>query len=366
MIPVNDLKRSYALHASEYEAKALEILRSGWYVLGKEVSLFESRFAEMLGSKYAIGIDNGLNAISLGIEALGIGSNDEVIVQSNTYIATMLGVTHNNARLVLVEPDEYYNIDASKIEEAITTKTKAILITHLYGQSSNMNKIKKICGDRKLFLLEDCAQSHFSKYNSKNTGTFGVMGFFSFYPTKNLGAFGDAGAIVTDDPILDKKLKILRNYGSEKRYINSVVGYNCRLDELQAGLLNIKLAYINELNKERNTIAKRYLEEIRNDNIVLPRVRKNASSVWHQFVIKTKDRNQFRAFLSQKGINTDVHYPIPVHLSAAYSFYGWKKGDFPIAEEFSNEVVSLPMFNGMINQEVDTVIRAVNEYGKNS
>lgn len=362
MIPFNNLKRGFELFKEEYENKVLEVLNSGWYVLGNEVKTFEEEFSQKIGAAYTIGVDNGLNAISLGIRALDIGKGDEVIVQSNTYIATVLGISHNGAIPVFIEPDEYYNIDASKIEEKITSKTKAVLVTHLYGQAADMKKIKNICDSNNIFLLEDCAQSHFAKNDKKNTGTFGIMGFFSFYPTKNLGAFGDGGAITTDSKLLAEKLKGLRNYGSCEKYLNKYIGFNARLDEMQAALLRIKLRHIESLNEERKFIADKYLSGIGNKKILLPKVRKNCTSVWHLFVVRCEERTAFREYLAGEGIGTDIHYPVPPHLSEAYKDFSWKKGDFPIAENFADTVVSIPIFNGMRSEEVNKVIDVINSF----
>lgn len=297
----------------------------------------------------------------MAVRALGIKEGDEVIVQANTYIASVMGITINGATPIFVEPDEYYNIDADKIEEKITDKTKAILVVHLYGQASNMNKVLELCKKYNLKLIEDCAQAHGAKYKDKMVGTFGI-GCFSFYPSKNLGCFGDGGAISTNEERLDRNFRVLRNYGSEKRYHNEVVGYNSRLDELQAGLLRIKLKYIFELEKEREEIAKRYLKEIKNPLIQLPKVRENCTHVWHLFVIRVKNRENFQNYLEQNGIGSVIHYPIPPHLSEAYKYLGYKKGDFPITERYAETVLSLPLYNGMTKEELGYVIDKINKY----
>ena len=269
-IPFNVLDRQYLKYQSEYENKVLETLRKGWYVLGPEVENFEKEYAESLGTKYVTGVDNGLNAIVLAFRALGIKEGDEVIVQANTYIASVMGITMNGATPIFVEPNEFYNIDVSKIEEKITEKTKAILVVHLYGQASKMDKVLEICQKYNLKLVEDCAQAHGAMFDGQQIGTFGI-GCFSFYPSKNLGCFGDGGAIATNDEKLNRDFKVLRNYGSQKRYYNEVVGYNSRLDELQAGLLRVKLQHLPELLEERKKIAEKYLCEIKNPLIKLPK-----------------------------------------------------------------------------------------------
>ncbi|MBR6486478.1 MAG: DegT/DnrJ/EryC1/StrS family aminotransferase, partial [Lachnospiraceae bacterium] len=257
-IQTNRLDRGFYRYQAEFEEAALRVLRSGWYIMGKELSEFEERFAGYIGAKYCVGLGNGLDALWMAFRILGIGKGDEVIVQGNTYIASVMGITINGATPVFVEPDEYFNIDTSKIEEKITDKTKAVLVVHLYGQASQMDKVVDICKKHNLRLVEDCAQSHGSAYKGKVTGTFGDIGCFSFYPSKNIGAFGDGGAIVTDDEDIAKEMRILRNYGSEKRYYNKVVGTNSRLDEIQAALLKVRLEHAKEMNKEKQDVAAEY------------------------------------------------------------------------------------------------------------
>ncbi|HHX60634.1 MAG TPA: DegT/DnrJ/EryC1/StrS family aminotransferase [Epulopiscium sp.] len=361
-INFNVLDRQYYKYQEEYEKKAIEVLRSGWYILGKEVEAFEKEFANYVGLDHCVGVANGLDALILAFRALNVKEGDEVIVQANTYIASVMAITTNGATPVFVEPDEYYNIDASKIEEKITDKTKAILVVHLYGQASNMGEICNIAKKHKLYLVEDCAQAHGATYNGQQIGSFGDIGCFSFYPSKNLGAFGDAGAITTNDEEIAHKIKVLRNYGSQKRYHNEVVGYNSRLDELQAGLLRVKLNHLDELNKERENIAIRYLEGIKNPNILLPKVRESATSIWHLFVIYTKQRDELQEYLEKHNIGTIIHYPIPPHLSEAYSYMGYKEGSFKITEEYAKTILSLPLYNGMMDEEIEYVISTINNY----
>lgn len=358
----NRLDKGFFQYQEELEQKALEVLRSGWYVLGTEVKAFEEEFAQYVGAKHCVGLASGLDALWLAFRILGIGKGDEVIVQANTYIASVMGVTINDATPVFVEPDEYFNIDVDKIEAVITEKTKAILVVHLYGQASNMDKVLELCKKYNLRLVEDCAQSHGACFDGRMTGTFGDIGCFSFYPSKNLGAFGDAGAIVTDDDELAKAMRIYRNYGSEKRYYNMVVGANSRLDELQAGLLRVRLRHLEELTRERLRLAEVYLREIHNEKIVLPSTRKRCSHVWHQFVIRCEDRDGLAAFLEERGIGTIIHYPIPPHLSEAYSYLGFSKGDYPVTEAYADMVLSIPMYNGLTKEEQKKVIDALNEF----
>lgn len=281
---------------------------------------------------------------------------------ANTYIATVLAITANGATPVFVEPDAYFTLDPARIEAAITPKTRAIMVVHLYGQAAQMDAICRIAKAHGLRLVEDCAQSHGAKFGGTMTGAFGDAGCFSFYPTKNLGAFGDAGAVVTDDKELARTLRMLRNYGSEKKYYNKLVGVNSRLDELQAALLRTKLSHLKELNTERERIAAAYLSGIQNPAIRLPKLRDNANHVWHQFVIQTEDRDGFQQYLADHGIKTVIHYPIPPHLAECYQYLGCKKGDFPITEHMAKTVLSLPMFNGMKEEEVRYVIETVNGY----
>lgn len=352
------LGRQFELHQAEYEQAAIRALRSGWYVLGNEVKNFEKEFAEYLGAKFCVGVNSGLDALTLAVRALDIKEGDEVIVPANTYIATVLAVTENKAVPIFVEPNEFYNLDAEKIESAITPKTKAIMVVHLYGQAANMKKICAVAEKYNLKIIEDCAQSHGAKFQNKMTGTFGV-GCFSFYPTKNLGAFGDGGAVVTDDENFAEKIKMLRNYGSKIKYHNEIEGVNSRLDEIQAALLRVKLSHLDELIAERKKIAERYLNEIKNPSIILPKIFEGSEHVWHQFVVRVKNRADFQKYLEVNGIKTVIHYPIPPHLAECYKYLGYKRGDYPITEKFSDEVLSLPMFNGMTDEEIDYVVKVV-------
>lgn len=358
----NRMDRGFYKYQEEFEQKALEVLRSGWYILGPEVEAFEKEFAAYTGSAHCVGLASGLDALWLAFRVLGIGAGDEVIVQANTYIASVMGITINGATPVFVEPDAFYNMNTQNLESYITEKTKAILVVHLYGQASKMDDILALCKKHNLRLVEDCAQSHGACFKGKMTGTFGDIGCFSFYPSKNLGAFGDAGAIVTEDEEIAKSIRMYRNYGSEKRYYNKVVGANSRLDELQAGLLRVRLKYMQELTDERIQLAARYSAKIKNDKLILPQVREDADSVWHQYVIRTEKRDELIDYLNGLNIGTIIHYPIPPHLSEAYAYLGFKKGDYPITEEYAETVLSIPMYNGMTIEEQDRVIDALNAF----
>ena len=361
-VPANNLLRHYEEHQDEYEKKALEIMRSGSYVLGNEVETFEKNFAAYIGTKYCVGLGNGLDALWLSFRILGVGPGDEVIVQANTYIASVMGITINGATPVFVEPDDYHSIDADKIEEKITAKTKAVLVVHLYGECCKMDKIVDITKKHNLYLVEDCAQSHGATFKGQATGSFGDIGCFSFYPSKNLGGFGDGGGVTVNTEELDKAFRMYRFYGSEKRYYNKVVGTNSRLDEFQAGMLNVKLQYLDALNEDRRRVCTAYLTGIKTPVIQLPKCGKDSAAVWHQFVVMTPYRDEFKDYLEEQGIGSIIHYPIPPHLSEAYAYLNVKKGSLPITERVANEVLSLPLFYGMTQAELDTVIDAINAF----
>jgi dTDP-4-amino-4,6-dideoxygalactose transaminase len=363
-IKANRLDLGFQSHQTEFEEAALRVLRSGWYVMGKEVSYFEKEFANYIGAEYCVGLASGLDALWIAFRLLGIGRGDEIIAQANTYIASVMGITMNGATPVLIEPDEYFNLDPAKVKEAITPRTKAILAVHLYGQACDMEEICSIAKKHKLFVVEDCAQSHGAKQHSRMTGTFGDIGCFSFYPSKNLGAFGDGGAVIVKTKELAEKFRVYRNYGSEKRYYNQVVGTNSRLDEIQAAMLRVRLTHLDELNEERQKICRRYLSEINNLSIEIPEINieRGCETVWHQFVVRVNNREKFIDYLSAKNIGTIVHYPIPPHLSEAYAYLGFRKGDFPVTEYYSDTVLSLPLYNGMTNDEQSYVIHAINEW----
>lgn len=359
---IDRLDRQYQMYENEYETTVLRVLKSGWYVLGPEVKAFEEEFAKAMGSTYCIGLNSGLDALIIGLRALDIGEGDEVIVPANTFIATVMAVTENKATPVFVEPDEYYNIDADKIEEKITDKTKAIIAVHLYGQAANMDKIKQITQKHNLYLLEDCAQAHTAMFNGRKIGTWGDIGCFSFYPTKNLGAFGDAGAVITDNKEIEEKIRKIRNYGSGIKYHNELTGVNSRLDEIQAALLRTKLSHLDELIVQRDYYANEYLKRIKNDKLILPKIREGATQVWHLFVVRCKEREELKRYLEENDIFTQIHYPIPPHLQECYKDLGYKAGDFPLTEKFAKEILSLPLYNGMTDEELDYVIDVVNKF----
>ena len=339
------------------------VYERSWYIEGKEDSDFESAFASYCGVKYCVGVGNGLDALMLALKALDIKEGDEVIVPSNTYIATALAVSYVGAVPVFVEPDiRTFNLNPTGIENSLTSKTKAIMPVHLYGQPCDMDPIMEIAHKYDLKVVEDCAQAHGATYKGRKIGTFGEAAGFSFYPGKNLGALGDAGATITNDKSLADKVRALGNYGSDYKYHHIYMGNNSRLDEMQAAFLSAKLPYLDKVNSDRKRIATRYLEGIDNKEIELPYVTDYADPVWHIFGIRTKRREELEKWLLEAEIMTNKHYPIPMHLQGAYSCLGYKKGDFPIAEEISETELSLPLYYGMTDDEVDYVIDRINAF----
>ena len=339
------------------------VFTRSWYIGGVEDEAFEKAFAEYCGTKYCVGVGNGLDALMISLKALGIGASDEVIVPSNTYIATALAVTYVGAKPVFVEPKiETFNIDPERIEEAITEKTKAIMPVHLYGQACDMDPIMTVAKKYGLKVVEDCAQAHGATYKGQKVGTFGDAAGFSFYPGKNLGALGDAGAIITNNEELANEARAFGNYGSDYKYHHIYRGNNSRLDELQAAFLSAKLPHLERMNIERRRIADRYLSEIRNPRVMLPTVPEYAEPVWHIFGIRSDEREALEKYLNEAGIGTNKHYPIPMHLQECYRNLGFREGDFPIAEEISKTELSIPMFYGMTDDEIGYVIEKINEF----
>lgn len=346
-IPFLDLKPQYQELQADLDAAHRRVMESGWYVLGPEVEAFEHEFASYCGSRYCVGVGNGLEALHLVLRAWGVGPGDEVIVPSNTYIATWLAVTYTGATPVPVEPDPATcNIDPSRISAAITPRTRAILPVHLYGQPADMDPILELARRHGLKVLEDAAQGHGARYKGRRTGSLGDAAGFSFYPGKNLGAYGDGGAVTTDDPDLAKQLRILRNYGSQQKYYNEVPGYNSRLDELQAAFLRVKLARLDGWNASRRQVADWYLKALPDSlpTVALPQVPAWAESCWHLFVVQATDRDNLQRTLQSKGVGNLIHYPVPPHLQQAYAGMNLRGGDFPLAEQMAQQVLSLPMW----------------------
>ena len=357
-----DLHATYIELKEEIDQAVLRVLDSGCYVLGKEVELFEKNWASFCKAKHCLGLASGLDALIVSLKALDIGVGDEVIVPSNTYIATWLAVDSVGAKIVPVEPNlETYNIDTFEIEKSITTKTKAIIPVHLYGNPADIESIIEISKKYKIKVIEDAAQSHGAKFKNKLIGSHGDIICWSFYPGKNLGAFGDAGAITTNSPEIYKKIKILRNYGSDKKYFNKFKGLNSRLDPIQACILNVKLKYLNEWNNRRKIIADFYLKKIKNEKIILP-LKNQYDSCWHQFIIRTNNRSNLLDYLKSFGIDTLIHYPIPPHKQEAFEGTYLSKLKLNIAERLSNEVLSLPIGPHLEEKEYKYISKVLTDY----
>jgi dTDP-4-amino-4,6-dideoxygalactose transaminase len=357
MIKFLDFQPMHSQIREEMQLAFQRVYDSYWYIQGKELDLFEKEYAQLSQTKYSVGVSNGLDALVLSLRVLGIGPGDEVIVPSNTYIATALAVSHVGATPVFVEPRmETYNINPELIPQAITKKTKVIMPVHLYGQACEMDVIMEIAKAHNLYVVEDNAQAHRSSFKGQFTGSFGDINGTSFYPGKNLGAIGDAGAVTTNSEELATRIKTLRNYGSAVKYYNEEIGYNNRLDELQAAFLRVKLNYLQEWTNQRKEIAQWYNEELklRND-LVLPYVHENADHVYHLYVVRTSDREKLQQELTEKGVQTMIHYPVPPHLQKAYKNLGYKEGDFPIAEEIARTCLSLPVWPGMFKSDIDKI-----------
>lgn len=361
-IPFIALKRQYDMFQQEYEEAVLRVLRSGWYVLGNELQTIERDFSAYIGMKHGIGVNSGQDALILAVRALGIGPGDEVITQSNAFIASVLGITENGAKPVLVEPDEYFGLNPERLEAAITPRTKAILPVHLYGQACDMEKIHAIARKHGLYIIEDCAQCHGATVNGRKAGSFSDIACFSFYPTKPLGALGDGGMALTNDDQLARKLRMLRFYGSEVKYVNEITGINSRLDEVQAAVLGVGLKHIEESNTRRQEIAAMYTSGIVNPLVKLPQVRNGCTHVYHLYAVLCKERAALLKHLEACGVQAQVHYPIPPHLSPCYADWGLGRGDFPLTERYADEEVSLPIYMGMPDEEVRQVIDAVNSF----
>ena len=362
-IPFIDIGSQYQELSAELDFAYEKVMKSGWYILGQEVSGFEEEFAVYCQTNHCIGVGNGLDALHLILRAMDIGSDDEVIVPANTYIATWLAVSQVGAIPIPVEPDERtYNIDPSLIENAITVRTKAIIAVHLYGQPAEMDTINKIAKKYNLKVIEDAAQSHGAIYRERRVGSLGDAAGFSFYPTKNLGAIGDGGAVTTNDSELALKIRLLRNYGSRVKYVNEIQGYNTRLDELQAAFLRVKLKKLDEWNSRRGIIANIYLKNLQDCSYILPNLDSLSNPVWHLFVIRSLNRDILEKRLKKLGISTLIHYPIPPHLSGAYVEYESKLNSFPITEKLSSEIISIPISPHITEDQTQMVIKALREF----
>jgi dTDP-4-amino-4,6-dideoxygalactose transaminase len=364
-IPFFDLKRQYDFIEKEVNEKLIEVLRSTHFILGEELEKFENEFAKYCGVEYGVGVASGTDALILSLKALNIGEGSEIITVPNTFTATVDAIARAGAKPVFVDINpETYNIDVNKIEGKITSRTKAIIPVHLYGQPADMEPILKIAKKYNLFVVEDACQSHGAEYNGSKTGSLADLGCFSFYPSKNLGAYGDGGMVVTKNKDLANIIRMMRNYGQSKKYFHDFVGFNSRLDEIQAAVLRIKLKFLDEWNQKRRNIAKKYNELLKGENIILPIEKEFSKHVYHLYVIRCNKRDKLQEFLSLNGISTGLHYPKPIHLQKAYIYLGYKEGDLPISEKYANEVLSLPMFPEMREEEVVYVCDTIRRFFK--
>lgn len=360
-VEFSTVKKMHEEIRDELNGAINKVIDSNWFIGGEELTNFENDFAKYCNVKYCVGVANGLEGIILALRAIGVKENDEVIVPSHTFIATALAVSEIGAIPVFVEPNTVdYTIDVDKIEEKITDKTKAIIVVHLYGQCADMDRVNEIAKKYNLKVVEDAAQAHGATYKGRKAGSLGDIAEFSFYPGKNLGAMGDSGCVVTNDEKLAQKVRELGNYGSAIKYHHNEKGINSRLDEMQAAILDVKLKYLDKWNNERVNIANRYLNEIKNDKIILPITASNNTHVWHLFVVRTKNRDDLKKYLEENGISCLIHYPMAIHKQKAYEEYN--NLDLPLAEKYASEVLSLPMYYGMTDEEVTYVIDKLNNY----
>jgi len=362
-IPTVDLKRQYYSIKEEIDNAIKNVLESGYFILGENVKLFEDEFSRYCNAKYGIGVASGTDALQLALRACGISRGDEVITVSNTAFPTAIAISYTGAKPVFVDVDETYTMDASRVEEKINEKTKAILPVHLYGQPADMDPILEIAKKHDLYVIEDACQAHGAEYKGRKVGSIGDIGCFSFYPTKNLGAYGDGGFITTNNEELAERLKLLRNYGQIERYNHAIKGYNSRLDEIQAAILRVKLKRLDKWNELRRRNAKLYSELI-GEKVIVPFERENSTHVYHLYVIRTKQRDELRKWLKSRGILTDVHYPTPIHLQKAYADLGLGEGSLPVTEKYANEILSLPMFPELTEEEISHIADAINEFEK--
>ena len=362
-IPVLDLKQQYRSIKNEIDDAINSVLENGWFILGKNVQEFEKEFARYCNTKFAVGVGSGTDALHLSLLAFDIGHGDEVITTPLSAIATSFSITYTGAKPVFVDIDpETYNIDVKKIEEKITDKTKAIIPVHLYGQPSDLDPILKIAKKHNLILIEDACQAHGALYKGKKVGSFGDISTFSFYPTKNLGCYGDGGIILTNNKQIYEKILLLRDYGQKERYHHSILGFNSRLDEIQAAILRVKLKKLDEWNNLRRKNAKLYNELLENSNVITPIEKEYAKHVYHLYVIRSKKRDKLRQWLKSKGILTDIHYPIPIHLQEAYKLIDHKKNILPIVEEYVSEILTLPMSPELKGEEIRKIASAIDSF----
>lgn len=359
-VPLVDLAAQYTSITEEVNQAITKVLRRTDYILGRDVDLFEEEFAAFCEADYAVGVDSGTSALELALRAYGIGPGDEVITAANTFMATTLAISYTGATLVLVDIDpETYTIDLSGLERAITDRTKAIIPVHLYGHPADMDPLLEIARQHNLVVIEDACQAHGARYKGKRVGSFGHAAAFSFYPAKNLGAYGDGGLVVTNDAHVSESIRMLRNYGQREKYHHVVQGFNRRLDTLQAAVLRVKLKYLDAWNAARRQHAQLYRRLLTGNAVVVPTEMSYAESVWHLYVIRVADRSALSAYLADRGVATGIHYPIPIHLQPAYRDLGYKQGDFPVAEQYAEQILSLPMYAELTPGSIEYVAQAI-------
>lgn len=361
-IPFFDYKRQLKKIRPEIDRAIIRVLNSGKLILGQEVKNFENNFSRYVGVKYGVGVNSGTDALKIALRALGVGPGDEVITVSNTAVPTVSVVREVGALPKLIDIKDDYTMDETKITAAVSRKTKAIIAVHLYGQPADMPAILQVAKKYKLKVIEDCCQAHGAKIGRRQVGTFGDFACFSFYPTKNLGAYGDGGMILTNNKSLALACRALRMYGMKNGYYSEIEGYNSRLDEMQAAILNVKLKYLNNWVRRRREIADYYLKNIKNKKIILPKIKNNFLCSFHLFVIKTKSRSKLEKYLRAKGINYGIHYPFPIHLQTAYKFLGYKKGALPVTEKYAKQILSLPIFPELTQKEIIYIADKINSW----
>lgn len=363
IVPFVDLKAQYNTIAKEVNSAIQRVLEKTDFILGEDVRLFEEEFAGYCGVKYAVGVDNGVSALELGLKALGIGPGDEVITADNTFIATASAISFTGAKPILVDIDpKTYNIAIEEIEAAITARSKAIIPVHLYGQPADMDAILEIARHYGLFVVEDACQAHGALYKGRRAGSMGDLAAFSFYPAKNLGAYGDGGMLVTNSEAIAAKVRMFRNYGQKEKYCHVSLTYNRRLDTVQAAILRVKLKYLDRWNEARRRHAALYNELLKDTDLIIPFEAEYATHVYHLFVIRVNDRDHLQTYLQSRGIATGIHYPIPIHLQDVYSSLGYKRGAFPVTEQFAGEILSLAMFPELTEEQVKTVASTIKQY----
>lgn len=362
IVQLVDLKAQQEIIGKEIEVALAKVINSTHFILGEEVALFEEKFAKFCGAKYAVGVDSGISALELGMRSLGIGPGDEVLTPANSFIASSSSISFTGAIPKLVDcQQDSYTIDLTDAQRKLTKKTRAIMPVHLYGQPADMDEVKVFAKKNKLFIIEDACQAHGAEYKGKRVGSLGDFSAFSFYPGKNLGAWGDAGCLVTDNKRIYETVRMMRNYGQKRKYYHKFIAWNRRMDTIQAAVLLVKLKYLDKWNKKRQVIARKYIKGLSGLPIKLPITIADRTHVYHQFVIRSKKRDMLSKYLGKMGISTGIHYPIPIHLQEAYVSLGYKKGDFPVSERVSKDIISLPMYPELKEEQIDCVVNYIKE-----